>query len=401
MMISARAFLWRPGVSALAVLVVASGLAACGKSEAPPPVVRAARTLVVSGQGGHIEREFSAEVRARVESRLAFRVPGKVTQRQVELGQAVRAGQALAQLDAQDLRLQQAAAQAGLTAAEANARQATADLARFKELKAQSFISDAEYERHVTAQLGAEAALRQARAQAGVQGNQTGYAALVAGASGVVTQLDLEPGQVVAAGQPVLTLAHDGPRDVVFSVPEDMGPHVRSMLGKAAGLKVRRWASPDWLPATVREVAAAADPMSRTLLVKADIGLSGFELGQTATVVFNTPVRHPQGILIPLSALAEREGQSVVWLLDPKAMTVRPTPVRTSDISGNSVLVAKGLSDGAEIVTAGVHVLSPGQKVRRYVDPAAVAASAAAVANGVPPALPAASAPPAASSARP
>ncbi len=98
---------------------------------------------------------------------------------------------------------------------------------------------------------------------------------------------------------------------------------------------------------------------------------------------------------------AEREGQSVVWLLDPKAMTVRPTPVRTSAISGNSVLVATGLCDGAEIVTAGVHVLSPGQKVRRYVDPAAVAASAAAVANGVPPALPAASAPPAASSARP
>jgi multidrug efflux system membrane fusion protein len=211
-----------------------------------------------------------------------------------------------------------------------------------------------------------------------------------------VTQLDLEPGQVVAAGQPVLTLAHDGPRDVVFSVPEDMGPHVRGMVGKVGGLKVRRWASPDWLPATVREVAAAADPVSRTLLVKADIGLSSFELGQTATVVFSTPVRHPLGILIPLSALAERDGQSVVWVLDPKTMTVRPTPVRTSDISGNAVLVAKGLSDGLEIVTAGVHVLSPGQKVRRYVDPAAVAASAATAATGVPPVVPAA-----ASSARP
>jgi multidrug efflux system membrane fusion protein len=403
--------LWRSGLSALGAALVVSGLAACSKQEAPPPIERAARTLVVSGQGGDIEREYSAEVRARVESRLSFRVPGKVIQRQVELGQTVRAGQSLAQLDAQDLKLQQAAAQAGLAAAEANARQATADLERFKELKAQSFISEAEYDRHVTAHLSAEAALRQAKAQAGVQGNQTGYAGLLAGANGVVTQLDLESGQVVAAGQPVLTLAHDGPRDVVFSVPEDMGPHVRGMVGKAGGLKVRRWASPDWLPATVREVAAAADPVSRTLLVKADIGVSSFELGQTATVVFSTPVRHPQGILIPLSALAERDGQSVVWVLDPKTMTVRPTPVRTSDISGNAVLVAKGLSDGLEIVTAGVHVLSPGQKVHRYVDPAAVAASAAAAATGVPvavpvavpavPSAPAASAAAATSSARP
>ena len=356
-------------------------LTACSKHEAPAPVERAVRTQVISGQGGSVEREFSAEVRARVESRLSFRVGGKVAARRVELGQAVRAGQVLAQLDAQDLRLQQDAAQAGLTAAEASARQAGADLKRFQDLKTQGFISEAEYDRHVTAHLTAEASLRQAKAQAGVQGNQTAYSSLIAGSSGVITQLDLEPGQVVAAGQVVLTLAHDGPRDAVFNVPEDMGPMARGLLGKTGALKVRRWGTAEWLPATVREVAAAADPVSRTLQVKADLGQGAFELGQTASITFQTPVRFAQGILVPLSALAERNGQSVVWVLDGRSMVVNPQPVRTADVSGNSVLVVVGLKDGQEIVTAGAHVLSPGQKVHRYVDPAAAASAVDAAAS--------------------
>jgi RND family efflux transporter MFP subunit len=337
---------------------------------------------MVSETGGVIEREFAAEIRARTESRLGFRVPGKVARRLVELGQSVRAGQVLAQLDPQDLRLQQDAARAGLASAEANATQANADLKRFTELKAQGFISEAELDRHTTAQRAADAALRQARAQAGVQGNQTSYAALVADVSGVITAVDLEPGQVVNAGLPVLTLAQDGPRDAVFAVPEDMGQAVRAFVNKPGAIKVRRWGSSDWAPATVREVAAAADPTTRTYLVKADVGKAGFELGQSASVAFNTPVKITGGVRIPLNALAERSGQSVVWVLDAKAMTVQPQPVVTGDITGNVVLVAKGITPGQEIVTAGVHALSPGQKVRRYLpDGVAPGASAAAVAK--------------------
>ncbi len=363
-----RAPRWYLAVPLAALALLA--LSACSKPEAAPPVVRAVRTLVVDGQGGTVEREYSAEVKARIESRLAFRVGGKVTQRKVELGQSVRAGQVLGLLDAQDLRLQQDAAQAGLTAAQANARQAAADLQRFADLRKQGFISQAEFDRHQTTHLQAEAALRQAQAQAGVQGNQAGYAALVAGGNGVITQLDLEPGQVVSPGQPVMTLALDGPRDAVFGVPEDMGATVRAMVGKPGLVKVRRWGSPDWVQATVREVSAAADPSTRTLQVKADVGQAAFELGQTATVVFDTAVRATQGVRIPLSALAERAGQSVVWVLQPATMTVQPQPVFTADITGNTVLIARGLSPQAEIVTAGVHVLSPGQKVKRWVDPA-------------------------------
>jgi len=342
-------------LAAVAVVV----LAACSKEQVAPTPVRAVRTLVVSETGGVLEREFAAEVRARTESRLGFRVPGKVSRRLVELGQAVRTGQVLAQLDPQDLRLQQDAARAGLAAAEANATQANADLKRFTELKAQGFISAAELDRHVTAQKSADASLRQARAQAGVQSNQTSYAALVADASGVITSVDLEPGQVVNAGVPVLTLAQDGARDALFAVPEDLGQATRALVGKAGAIKVRRWGTSEWVPATIRELAAATDPVTRTYQVKADVGKAGFELGQTASVTFNTPVRVTGGVRVPLHALSEKDGQSVVWVLDGASMTVKPAPVITGDITGNVVLIAKGLTPGQEIVTAGAHTLRP------------------------------------------
>ena len=237
----------------------------------------------------------------------------------------------------------------------------------------------------------AQATLRQARAQAGVQGNQTSYAALTADAPGVITGVDLEPGMVVGAGMPVLTLAHDGPRDAVFSVPEDMAPTVRSLMGKPGALKARRWGTQNWVPVTVREVAAATDPLTRTYLVKADVGRAGFDLGQTATVVLNAPVRAAGGVRVPVNALAERGGKSVLWVLDGKAMTVNPVPVTTKDITGNVILVSQGIQPGQEIVTAGVHVLTPGQKVRRYQAPTDGAQPAAPTASTVTPASGAAS----------
>lgn len=359
------------------VALMAAALTGCGKPAETPDPVRAVRTVVLSDTGGSLQREFSAEIRARTESRLSFRVNGKVTRRAVELGQRVQAGQLLAQVDAQDLRLGEDAARAALSAAEAQATQASADLKRFKDLRAQGFISEAELDRHVTAERAAQASLRQARAQAGVQANQTGYAALTAGASGVITSVDVEPGQVVSAGAPVLTLAHDGPRDAVFSVPEDMGPVMRPLIGKPAGIQFRRWGSGEWTPATVREVAAATDSLTRTLLVKADVGSAPVELGQTAAVLVRAPTRIKGGVQLPLHALAEREGRSVVWLLDGASMTVKPQAVTTSDIVGNVVMVVQGLQPGQEVVTAGVHVLQPGQKVKRYQEPGRPVAPAA------------------------
>jgi RND family efflux transporter MFP subunit len=362
------------GALSLAVLM----LAACGQRAEVTQPVRAVRTLVVGEAGGLSERQYAAEVRARVESQLGFRVPGKVVRRLVNVGDTVRAGQLLAELDPADLRLGAQAAQAGLAAAQAQAAQAEANLKRFTELRQQGFISAAQLDTYDTAARAARAQLDQARAQASVQLNQAGYAALVASSAGVVTSVAVEPGQVVAAGMPVITVAHDGPRDVVFSVPEDVVEGARALKGKTGPVTVRRWGTSDWLPVTVREVAASADPLARTFQIKADVGTAPFALGQTATVRIQVPARAVNGLHVPMHAVAEQGGRSVVWVLDPKAMTVQPVPVVLGDILGNVALVAQGLKPGQEVVTAGVHVLQPGQKVRRYQGdvPAAQGASA-------------------------
>lgn len=366
-------------------LATAALLAACAKNEPAPDPVRSVRTTTVAAESAGGVQEFAAEVRARTESRLGFRVGGKLVRRHVDAGATVKAGQVLAQLDPQDLRLGQEAARAGLVAAQANLDQTAADFKRFKDLREQGFISSAELERRETALKSARAQLDQARAQAGVQGNQAAYATLVADAGGVVTGVDAEPGMVVAAGAPVLRLAHDGPRDVVFAVPEDKVTLVKALAAQPGRFKVRVWgASGPTLPATIREIGAAADPVTRTFLVKADLGADAsreVRLGQTATMLVELP--KTVGVhKLPLSALKEEQGRTVVWLVDKASMTVKTQPVQVAGADGNDAVISGGLQPGQVVVTAGVHVLNPGQKVKFYAEPgAATAAAAAAVAT--------------------
>lgn len=356
-------------------------LTACSKPEPAPTPVRAVRTLTVASSTSGGTHEYAAEVRARTESRLGFRVGGKVVRRAVNVGDAVKPGQVLAQLDPQDLKLGQDAARAALVAAQANLDQTEADYKRFKELRDQGFISSAELERRDTALKAARAQFDQARAQSSVQGNQAAYAALVADVAGVVTAVEAEPGMVVAAGAPVIRLAHDGPRDVVFAVPEDKVSEVKALASQQGNLSVRPWGrDASAIPARLREVAASADPVTRTFLVKADLGNSaearGLRLGQTATVVAET--RKTEGVTkLPLSALREEKGRSAVWLLDPGTMTVKSHPVEVGGAEGNEAVVTAGLAPGMVVVTAGVHVLNPGQKVKYYQEPGAPAAVAA------------------------
>lgn len=353
-------------------LMVAALLVGCNRNAGGDEPIRAVRTAVVESSNVSGQQEFAAEVRARTDSRLGFRVGGKLVRRQVEVGESVRVGQVLAQLDAQDLRLGQEAAQATLAAAKVNLELMEAEFKRFKELREQGFISGMELDRREAALKAARAQAEQVRAQASVQGNQTSYATLQADAPGVVTAVDAEPGAVVAAGMPILRLAHDGPRDVVFAVPEDRVTLVRALLGRRDAVQVRLWGHADMLPATVREVAAAADPATRTFAVKADIGSAPVRLGQTASVVVRLPA--VDGVIrLPLSAVFELQGKSHVWLLDRNSMTVRQRRVQVVGADGNEVLVTDGVLPGQVVVTAGVHALAPGQKVKLYVDPAAPA----------------------------
>lgn len=364
--------------AALAVL-----LAACSRPEPAPEPIRAVRTLTVGTGQAVLAREYAAEVRARTESRLGFRVGGKLVRRTVDLGDAVKAGQLLAQLDPQDLKLGQEAARAAVQAAQTNADQNAADLKRFRELREQGFISAAELERRESTWKASQAQLEQARAQAGVQVNQAGYAQLMADVSGVVTAVEAEPGAVVGAGTPILRIAHDGPRDVVFSVPEDQVGALRGLIGRSEALKVRLWGADAPMRASVREVAAAADPTTRTFLVKADVGMAALRLGQTATVELEGTVRSDV-VRLPLPAVLELGGKSNVWVLDAATMTVRPQPVTVAGADANAVLVSAGLTPGQEVVTAGVHVLTPGQKVKRYQERGASAPAAAAPVATVP-----------------
>ena len=363
-----------PGARALAAMPLALSLAAslvlvaCGKEPAAAEPVRAVRTLTVGQLSGATTRDYAAEVHARIESKLAFRVGGKITQRPVNLGDRVKGGQALAQVDPADLRFGQDAARAGLAAAKVNYEQTAVDYKRYQDLHAQGFIGTAELERRNSALESAKAQFDQARAQAGMQANQAAYAALTADSPGVITAVYADVGAVVGAGTPVVSLAHDGPRDVVFAVPEDQLSVFRKLQGKPGGVGVTLWGGSTTIPATIREVAAAADPASRTFQVKADLPAGAAELGQTATV--HVELAPADGKLrLPLQAVAGRDQQSYVWVLDKASMKVREQPVVVLRPEGDTLVLDSGLKTGDTVVTAGAHVLTPGQQVSLYVEP--------------------------------
>jgi len=347
----------------LALSVVLATLSACSREEAPPEPVRAVKIITVGAQGLQTDAVYAGEVRARVESRLGFRVGGKLTHRAVDAGQRVSAAQLLAAIDAQDYQLSAQAAQAQQVAAQTQRDVALADYKRYESLRAQGFISGAELERREASLKAAEATLVQARSQSQVQANQVGYARLQATTAGVVTALEAEVGQVLAAGQPVLRLAHDGPRDAVFNVPEQAVQAFRvgmPMLAQLTG-------STELLKGRVREVGASADPVTRTFAVKLALDASErLPLGATVNVLAPQRAATVQAMTLPTTALRQEGEGTAVWVLDEANMTVQPQKVTLGPVQAQQVVIASGLKPGQKVVVAGVHVLSPGQKVTLY-----------------------------------
>ena len=356
------------------VIVACLLLQACSKPVPAEEPVRAVKVLTVGLDAMQSGAEYAGEVRSRVESRLGFRVSGKLLRRNVEMGQHVRAGELLAQLDPQDFKLAADGARAQLAAAATNRDLALADYKRYKDLREQNFISAAELERRDTALKAAQAQVDQAQAQLAGLGNQTGYANLVADVAGVVTSVDAEPGQVLAAGTPVLRIAQDGPRDVVFAVPEDKV----GKLKVGSQVLVQAWAEQKSASAVVREVAASADAVTRTYTVK--VGLTGSEnwpLGSTVTVAPKALDRSgPSVIKLPTSALQHDGEKAAVWVLEKATMTVRLQPIAITTADGNEVVVSRGLEPGMQVVSVGAHVLNPGQKVTIYQSKQAAAPAA-------------------------
>ncbi len=348
----------------LTLLAVAAVLVACSKPEPVQDPVRAVKVVQVGPQAAEFQAEYAGDVRARSESRLGFRVGGKLLARSAEVGQRVKAGQVLAQLDPTDLQLAAQAASAQVQAAQTQFDLAVADFKRYSELRAQNFISSAELERRDTTLKAAKASLDQAKAQGSAQANQKAYATLVADKPGVVVAVEAEPGQVLAAGASVVRLAYDGPRDVVVTVPEQRVATVA--VGMPA--TVRLWAGGPGLPAKVREVSASADPVSRTFAVKVALADSAqAALGATAYAHIHAPAGTAVPLLkLPTSALRQQGQGSAVWLFDPAARTVKSQPVVVATADGNQAVIASGLKGGEQVVVAGVHVLTDGQTVTLF-----------------------------------
>lgn len=345
----------------MSFLASAAMLAGCSSpsTEAPPPQAVLVRSIgtpqAVTGA-----QVYTGEVRPRIETDLGFRVGGKILQRPVDVGARVKRGELLAVLDPQDARLAAGAAAAGEAAAAADVALARAEFSRATDLRERNFISASALDARRTALQAAEARLQQARAQAATAINQTDYTRLLADADGVVTSVAAEPGQVVAAGQPVLRVARPGEREVLIHVPES---RVRAFAPGSAAV-VRSWMASDRsYPGRVREVAPAADSATRTYALRVSVpgADDALPLGATASVMF--AAAEPGGILLPLSAVTRQGEQARVWVVDASA-AVHPVQVDVGAWREDGALVRGGLPPDARVVVAGVHKLVEGATVR-------------------------------------
>ncbi|SEM34139.1 membrane fusion protein, multidrug efflux system [Pseudomonas sp. ok272] len=334
-------------------------LSACGHEEPAQTSVRPAM-VVQPEPSAQAMSSYPGEVRARFEPDLAFRIGGKVSRRLVEEGERVKANQPLAELDPQDVRLQLEAARAQVAAAQANLNLVRAERDRYKTLMERQMVSRSQYDNAENLYRSGEARLKQIKAEFDVASNQASYAVLRAPQDGVVAKRAVEVGQVVAAGQTVFTLATDGEREVLISLPE----HNFGRFKVGQPVTVELWSQPGQrFAGSIRELSPAADPKSRTFAARIAFtaGKVPAELGQSARVFIQAG--DAVSLSVPLSALTAENGATYVWVVGANN-TLKKTPVSVGAFGEKSVPVLQGLSPGDWVVAAGVHVLHDGQQVR-------------------------------------
>lgn len=344
--------------SAFALLTL---LAACQAQTAP--VSRADRPVQVQRVSFVTEdtgRDFVGVVRARFETDLGFRVAGKIVKRLVNVGDRVRAGDVVAELDPQDLRLQAESAQAELAAATSNLAQATTDAERYATLKSRGFAAIADFDRKQVAKDEAAGRLERARRSLDLARHQLAYARLAADADGVITATMAEAGQVVAVGQAVARLAHRGDKEAVVAMPETWLGEARS-----ATASVRLWSDQSRsFGARLRELSPQADPATRTYAARFTIDDTddAVALGMTATVTL-TPSVKASVARLPLSAVLNRGSGPFVYVVDESGALVQ-RGVTVQAFTEQAAVVTSGVRDGDKVVTLGAQKLEAGLKVR-------------------------------------
>jgi RND family efflux transporter MFP subunit len=350
-------------VRAAFILAFATGLSACG--EKSPPQAKPHPVLVVTAHNvsAGYERTFTGTVRARYEADQGFRTGGKVAARLVEVGQSVVAGQALARLDPADYELGLRAAEDQLQAARVDAEQAASDEARFRRLLADHSVSVADHERQKARSDAAAARQSQASRQLDLARNRTKYTTLVAEFDGVITSLRIEAGQVVAEGQPVVTIAKPSELEVVADLPEELAGSARALSASAS-----LWDSPNLaLPLKLRELSPVASAQARSfrarfsILDKSPATRQALHLGTTANLHLAAKNGELAAVL-PATAIWKTDGKSMVWQVENAGSKIVAQPVEVIRYTDEAVLV-RGVADGARVVSAGVQKLTPGLDV--------------------------------------
>ncbi len=345
--------------SLIAISLCALLLAACSRpkpaEKTPRPVRVATARFVTALAAAH----YSGEVKVRHEPALSFQVAGKLAKRWVDVGAVVAAGQLLATLDPPDYQLIQAGTAAQLQAAQAELSQARKDLQHSENLLAKELTSPAHYERRQDAVRVAEARVAQAQAGLGINARKSAYTELRAEQAGVITAVEAEAGQVVAAGQTIFRLARTEEKEVAINVPENRLEDLHS----ASSIKVSLWAKPDvFYAGRLREISPGVDAVIRTFTVKVSILGAGEEvrMGMTATVHVQREEPRPVAWL-PLTAVTHNGEQAVAWVVDPSTRTVRPRAVTLAGYEDENAKILDGIKTGEQVVTAGVHKLLPGE----------------------------------------
>jgi RND family efflux transporter MFP subunit len=347
---------------AFAAVALLPLLAACG-DQATSSTANPARLVQiqrVAFQSEHASREFVGVVRARYEIDLGFRVAGKITARLVNVGDRVRAGDVIARLDPLDLTLQVESAQAELAAATSNLADASAEEARYGNLKARAAVAVADYDHKKAAKDEAIGRLERAQRTLDLARNQLAYADLKADADGVIMATLAEAGQVVALGQAVARLARHGELEAVVALPESWLAEARR-----AQPTVRLWSNPDRrFEARLRELSPQADATTRTYAARFTIDNPDetVALGMTATLTLS---HAPEALVakLPLAAILNRGTGAAVYVVDNSG-GLELRPVTVASFTEGTALVTSGVNTGERVVTLGVQKLDAGQKVR-------------------------------------
>ncbi|MEN6623242.1 MAG: efflux RND transporter periplasmic adaptor subunit [Smithella sp.] len=352
------------GLTVAAVAVLAAWFLWKNHTSAALPVeedIPLVRTMTVSPSHADQSYVYPGEVRGRYESQLAFQVSGKIVKRHVELGSMVKSGQILMQIDPRDIQQTVNIQSAQVDAAKSQLDLAEKNLKRYEQLFKEDVISRAQLERHQSAYDTAAAAWRQSRSQQTQGANQLGYSSLHADKSGVVSAINAEVGQVVGPGQPVVVLVQDGDKEIEISIPENRIKDIQD----SPQIRVSFWALANCVvDGRIREIAPMADAVSRTYKVRISLLKPPPEvkLGMTASVSVFKVDSKTVALYIPLSALYQTQDTPSVWVVTQGTAHLRP--IKTSAFGNSQIQVLSGINPGEIIVTAGVHKLREGQKVR-------------------------------------